>query len=461
MPSRTEYVHIDGHALAVTLHEPDTTIRGVPEAFVQALWEDRSFTTTALRTVHGHTVRIISGGQPNDHAGPDFLGATLSVDGLPWHGDVEIHTRSAFWNQHGHHRDPRYNGVVLHVCLQADTTTGTLVRADGSALDELILAPYLHHPVQRALHAYRTAKAPPFLCAPLVRHVPQTLLASWLGRLGKRRLALKAERARTAHRHGASFDQVLYEALFEGLGYVPNAAPMRALAQRVPLALVRAHAPAAEILRGSLLHLSGLSSANPAGHGGLAQPISAWGKAIAAIPPLLPTQWKRSRLRPANAPHRRLAQGVAWLAPGGLLRDRPLARLRHALTSSEPAGALSALLRPATDTGPVGLGRAHQLIVNAVIPTLLATLHPTLDLNLRRRLLDLPSALPPPSTSLVRTYQEAGLAARSALDVQGVYHLHARYCTPTRCLSCRIGQHLLPGPSASPTGPTDEDREHG
>ena len=61
-------------------------------------------------------------GRRNGGAGPDFLDASVDVEGRGLlRGDVEIHVRARDWMSHGHHRDPAYNGVVLHVVWDADS----------------------------------------------------------------------------------------------------------------------------------------------------------------------------------------------------------------------------------------------------------------------------------------------------------------------------------------------------
>ena len=49
--------------------------------------------------------------------GPDFLGAEIEIAGSTVLGDVEIHFRSSDWRAHGHHENPSFERVVLHVIL--------------------------------------------------------------------------------------------------------------------------------------------------------------------------------------------------------------------------------------------------------------------------------------------------------------------------------------------------------
>lgn len=61
-------------------------------------------------------VRVIDPGRINPYSGPDFRCALMefSKDGIR-RGDVEIHLRESDWTAHGHHRNPDYGNVILHV----------------------------------------------------------------------------------------------------------------------------------------------------------------------------------------------------------------------------------------------------------------------------------------------------------------------------------------------------------
>ena len=56
---------------------------------------------------------MLPGGRPGGSLGPDFTDAVVERDdGVVFCGDIEIHVRESDWRAHGHHKDPRYNGVV-------------------------------------------------------------------------------------------------------------------------------------------------------------------------------------------------------------------------------------------------------------------------------------------------------------------------------------------------------------
>src|SRR5258706_12615999 len=83
-----------------------------------ARWAAGEWREAALLASDGQQYRVVYEGRRGGGAGPDFRDAVLAcTDGARLHGDVELHLRAANWRAHGHERDPRYDGVVLHVVL--------------------------------------------------------------------------------------------------------------------------------------------------------------------------------------------------------------------------------------------------------------------------------------------------------------------------------------------------------
>lgn len=72
-------------------------------------------------TVTGKPLQVISPGEWNSSAGPDFRNMALLVGGRVVVGHGEFHKRSSEWKAHGHHADANYGNVLLHVVLQDDS----------------------------------------------------------------------------------------------------------------------------------------------------------------------------------------------------------------------------------------------------------------------------------------------------------------------------------------------------
>jgi len=92
--------------------------RAVKEELLARVWRSKMLRGRELVTTGGQRLRIIHRGWANGGSGPDFHHAIIALkeNGL-LKGDVEIHVSSSQWRSHGHHRDPGYNGVILHVVM--------------------------------------------------------------------------------------------------------------------------------------------------------------------------------------------------------------------------------------------------------------------------------------------------------------------------------------------------------
>ncbi|HEX9951347.1 MAG TPA: DUF2851 family protein [Rubricoccaceae bacterium] len=411
----------------------------VPEAVVQHAWGRGLFGRDALQTTEGEAVRVDRTGRLNRASGPDFSGALVHIGGLAWAGDVEIHRTSADWERHGHHTDPAYSRVVLHVVLTADARTGTLRRSDGSALPELVLLPHLDRSLAAVVRDLAAAAVDAPRCRTRWPEVPPALAADWLRALGAARLRSRAAVLGRAYGRRPDLGALLVGRVFRALGYADNADAMETLAARLPLGVVRSLEDPADVLA-LVVGAAGLTT--PLAPDGLADRFAA--VAPAGLVPMLREAWHRSG-RPANAPRTRLAQAAALVAPGGVLRTDAVARFAAALDIG-PDAALD-LLRPmpADATPRLGADRARDTFVNAVAPVLLLDAEMRGDAALDARVVETVARLPAARDRITDGFRAAGTPLRRALDAQGAHALARDYCDEGRCARCAVGRHLWPG----------------
>ena len=93
------------------------------EALLHFLWLHIKYPPIGLTATDGQNILIISSGQHNQHAGPDFVGAQIIINQETWIGNIEVHLKSSDWYRHKHHTDQRYNNVILHVVWTNDKET--------------------------------------------------------------------------------------------------------------------------------------------------------------------------------------------------------------------------------------------------------------------------------------------------------------------------------------------------
>ncbi|NIA29483.1 MAG: DUF2851 family protein, partial [Actinobacteria bacterium] len=136
------------------------------EGFLYKIWLDRAF-GELLATVDGRKIEIREKGVRNFDAGPDFLNALILLDGGILRGDIEIHPIAGDWFSHGHHHDPRYNNVILHVVTMSCPPDFRTLRQDGQIIPTLNLDQFLEKTAEELENdpEFHVDAAPPVICA--------------------------------------------------------------------------------------------------------------------------------------------------------------------------------------------------------------------------------------------------------------------------------------------------------
>ena len=95
----------------------------MPEILLHYIWQKRIWAGFPQYTTDGRPIEVVSTGQHNIHAGPDFLNAHIRINGQDWIGNIEIHVHASDWYKHHHQTDPAYDNTILHIVSQSDQET--------------------------------------------------------------------------------------------------------------------------------------------------------------------------------------------------------------------------------------------------------------------------------------------------------------------------------------------------
>ncbi len=439
------------------------------EAFLYRLWVDRPLTEGPLYTVDGRPVEILEKGIRNRDAGPDFLDALVRIDGLLLRGDVEIHPLAGDWYAHGHHRDPKYNRVVLHVVTLHCPPEFRTVKQDGALVATLNLDDYLEKSAEELEAEQDEEPGPSGACA--LGKQKDFVVQRVLDRAGDLRLVLKAERFR--ERPAAqSWDQAFYETLLEALGYAKNRIPFRRLAAALPVEelwnLIWSD-PEETALRKSEAVLFGLAGLLP---DSTKEPYVAELQALRQsfpqrlrIDALNAEAWQFFRLRPANFPTRRIDAAAALVCrfrTEGFISafvkaigeqtvvKKAVSELENLLTLEssgfwrthytfeEEAGTVEGML--------LGGERARDIVVNAALPAMLAFAQESMDGRLKNTVMEIYRCYP----KLAANEQTRSACRRifgddrepplvnGARRQQGLIHLRKERCRMDDCSACLV-----------------------
>ena len=438
-----------------------------PERLLQSIWLQQRVLRDRLKTLDGRMVRVLHPGFQSLEGGPDFRGAVIQMgDTAPVSGDIEVDIRCSGWRAHGHHRNPAFRSVMLHVVWDGETaaTEGPPVLCLRYALDappgELSL--WLGAEGSSEIPARFQGKC----CAPLAQ-LGSADLADLLGQAARVRVQSKASQMKARARQ-VGWEQALWEGVFRALGYKHNVWPMQRLAELRP----RWMTPEASVLelQARLLGIGGLLPMELTRREAkvdeyLKRVWDFWWRERGDYSDCqLPRSfWKFHGLRPANAPQRRLALAAHW----SRLADLPAELERWCDARLQPGQEMPSLARvfqsPKDDfwswhwsfrsprleqrRSLVGEGRITDLAVNVVLPWLWARAaavgHEDTKARIEERYLNWPLAQDNSVLSLARQRLLAGHGTKvlcRASHQQGVLQIVRDFCdnSTTVCDGCKL-----------------------
>jgi len=380
----------------------------------------------AQRTTDGRKVEILSVGEHNRDAGPDYSHARVLIDDKEWVGNIEIHVSSSDWIKHHHHLDKAYDNVILHVVRTADkpvyNTRGELVPqcelqypGDTDYLSGLFAAAkQMDSAVAR------------IGCAEQLLHDPALLTDGWRKTLLRKRLECKrASIMRLLEITKGSWEHALYISLARNFGFHTNSLPFEQLAINTPLSYLQKH-------RNSLFQLTTLLM----GQAGLIdeptmQKEYDFLRIKFDLTPMDSTIWKHARLRPQNSPELRIRQFAQLLYQSENLLSKIL--------DSDDLNSLHQLF--AVDK--MGGSSIDILLINTVIPYKYAyALHRNNPLEAEQAMA-LMELIAPENNTIIRQWRVLGQAVRNAADTQALLHLYQNYCQHHECINCEVGYAIF------------------
>jgi hypothetical protein len=511
----------------------------IPEDLLRHLWSKHYLSAESLTTAAGAPIVIHECGVLNRESGPDFHNAVVEIGGTTYRGDVEFHRSIQDWQAHRHEKNPRYNRVILHVVLNKPEEPVPTISESGRPIPVLILSGALTMPLEKIGDSLAReeflSQAGAIPCFRTNYESQPSTIYSWLSMLAAERLKAKTDRfherlceihrerelfvEEPAERYGeeedlspsehnpgpeeipvpetpldaaslrtdtSAWEQLLFEAVMDCLGYSKNRIPFTALAREVSILRLKQISRLIELqvfdIQAMLFTFSGLlpevndvadQQSKVVAH----QLRSAWASlhgqlhrlgvgAFVALPPHHKAEWTFAPTRPSNFPTVRLA--AAGVLAGKILSERffdsLIAIVRGKFVAPETK---CAQLRQAFDAGAdtfwsfhysfteasahphalLGASRIDDIIVNAVIP--IAYLYGQLFRrpDVCEHALNIAREMPVLEENAILRKMERQLfhgkiLVVTAFQQQGALQLYGEYCTRRRCPACEIGKEI-------------------
>ena len=486
----------------------------MPEKFLYEIWKDQSF-IKELTTKDGQQIQVVDIGIENKElSGPDLKNARIKIGNITFMGDVEIDGHLSDWKTHGHYINKKYNSVILHAALNNDSQKGFVFTSDGRKVHSISLSPFLKSDIsktlQRAILSERKNRIYRMACSEINEEISEKEKLNFVYDLGLKRFKDKCNKMlerlkelvylkelnfkepivkyeldenfynRTYKQ--SDFDnkeiwqQLIYESVFEALGYSKNKEIMKSLAKSASIHFLESLGRDNDFIikvEAALFSISGLL---PDVKNLPDEETSAYTKKLYETWNSIKSgydshkycavQWHFFKLRPQNFPTIRIAGGarlVERLLKGNLIgmaiekieRIDDISKLTNALRSlfiikgdgfwkdhyvfDQPAKVEINYF--------VGASRTDEILVNIILPILSLYFEIFNKKELNKKVIKMYLDFYQKSENNLVNEVASTLFLRDvwkrSIFYQGMIELFRNYCSREKCLECNIGKKLF------------------
>jgi hypothetical protein len=418
------------------------------EDLLHYVWKNVLYNSADLKTTEGLPIEIIKHGDLNTDAGPDFFNAKIKIAETVWAGNVEFHLRSSDWKRHGHHNNPAYDSVILHIVSDYDMD---VFRTNSTVVPTLVL--HFDSNLIETYDEFLSKKAFAVVCKNKLSTIDSFYINMWLERMLIERLEQKTEIVgNVLNETSSNWEGTFYRLLARSLGFNVNAQAFEMLSRSLPMAVLAKHKNSVFQLEALLFGQSGMLDDNC--DDDYFQSLKneyLFLKVKFSLIEMSASSWKYMRMRPANFPTIRIAQ---------------LAQLIHHSTSllskvkaCENVDSLKLLFDVDVSiywlthysfgkssnfsVKHFGETAIQSIIINAIIPVLFLYGKINADDQLSDKAFLFLEQLPFENNEITRNWTDTDITCTNAARSQALIHLYKNYCLAGKCLHCSIGDKLL------------------
>ncbi len=486
----------------------------IHEKFLSEIWKEQNFVRD-LSTIDGQQIEVVDIGIENKElSGPDFKNARIKIGNITFLGDVELDSQYSDWKKHGHNINKKYNSVILHASLNNDSKKGYVFTSDGRKVQSISLLHYLKKDLattlQRAILSERKNRINKMPCMEINMEVSEKDKLNYVYDLGLKRFKDKSERMlerlkeliflkemnfkepiikyeldekfydRSFTQNDFSdkeiWQQLVYESVFEALGYSKNKEIMKSLAKSANINFLKSIDGTENFtfkIESALFSVSGLV---PDGNSFPDEETSTYTKRLLETWGLIKqgydnqtynsTQWHFAKLRPQNFPTIRIAGGarLAGKIIKGNLIDIAIEKIERIGNITKLTNSLRSLFIIKAENfwkthyvfdQPskiqikyfIGASRADEILVNIILPILLIYFEIFNKKELSNRVIKIYLNFYQKSENNLVNEVASTLSLKDAWKrsvlYQGMIELFRNYCSREKCLECDIGKKVF------------------
>jgi hypothetical protein len=483
----------------------------IHEKFLHEIWRNQNF-VNHFKIASGDKVEIIDPGVLNeDLGGPDFRNARIKIGNITYCGDIEIDSFHSDWKNHGHIFNKKYNKVILHVILKNDSNYFYVLNEEKRKIPTVIITDLLDeslkNEIKTAINSEKNKSYYNLPCFELNTALDPKEKVSYLYRLGIERFRkrshliferlkeitylneLKMKEPLIRYELGEEFynrkfssedfadplvwQQLLYEFVFEALGYTHNKEIMKKLAKLCDINFLNTFSDKPNYLQyieSALFNVSGMipdvKNLPDEETSGYTKTLAEnWSEMKSSYTSLFinQAQWNFFRLRPQNFPTIRIAAGSRILYK--IIKLNFIKKIISFIETNEDPKKIGAFLlsefkirsdgywrnhyvfdNPARTTINyfVGSSRAIDIIINSVLPVLYIYYDVFGKLHSVKKVQKCYIGFKQENDSMLVSEVLRKLNIEDDINNKSIFHqgmleLYKSYCSRNKCLECKIG----------------------
>ena len=482
----------------------------VNEKLIYEIWKEGNFRREIILDDSQKIELIDTGSHNKDSAGPDFQNARIKFGNITYLGDIEIDTWHTDWKSHGHYFDKKYNKVILHIVISRDKFQPFVYTHDGRKVHSICLLDIVNEKFNSllidAVKSEKLNRKYEMPCKGRNDVVLKKEKLEFLAELGIDRLKKKSKKflerlkemiylremnirepvikydfgqeflnkkfTLTEFSDPGIWEQLIYEMIFEALGYSRNKDIMMRLAKAVNVSFLnkyRSDDNFESITECVLFNVSGIIPQKNKFNEEvtseyLRQSMEVWNSVKENYDGVTfkKEDWNFFKSRPQNFPTIRLCGGshlIAHILTTGVFQtllkyfnqDREVKEANvilrnHIITEAKGYWAdhfnFDKLSKEKLNYF-IGVSRADEIIINVLFPALILYFE-IFDMNDNaRRVKQLYLQYTQHGSNMVVEQVESTLAlenaSRRSVNYQAMIELFRNYCVKERCLECKIG----------------------
>lgn len=422
----------------------------LPEQFLHFIWQYRLLDIARLNAYY-EDVTIIDLGKINYSSGPDFTDAKVRIGETIWVGNIEMHIRNKDWFIHQHHRDKAYNNVILHVIWTHDKND-SITLENGRQLRSIAIQQFVFPQVVKNYHQLMNNDWQKLPCLSELQKIHPIQFTATYESLVFERLNRKIAMIQDLLNYfKGDIEHTFIALFFQYFGAPINQLPFDQLAKSFTLRQFKLQQISQQQLASFLFGLAGLLSNKDTYSQKLLNEFIFTSKKYKINNQVDTFLWRFKGNRPANFPSIRIAQLAALFSKEKSLFSK--------LIASEEIEDIYKLLEIELDEywnthynfGTIAKKKSkrvsksfkNRIIINVLVPFLFFYSNMMNEGKWQAKALRFLNELPMEVNAIIKAYQQFGFTIENAFDTQAILTLHKNYCTPKKCLNCKIGYSIL------------------